>query len=164
MGVMGARKVDVARGAAKGKGTGPAKPGGRGSAQLELVAMPPAAKKGARAAPLAAPAKGPKPGKAVPPPRKGAPARAQPELLPEPTPEAPPERGPKRRATAEQMASKQREISISEFFTKNRHPSASTTPPRRSSRRSRRRSTTRSTPARRPASSPRSRSRSATSR
>ncbi|HYV45679.1 MAG TPA: DNA topoisomerase VI subunit B [Myxococcaceae bacterium] len=28
---------------------------------------------------------------------------------------------PKRRATAEQMASKQREISISEFFTKNRH-------------------------------------------
>jgi DNA topoisomerase-6 subunit B len=121
MGVMGARKVDVARGAAKGKGTGPAKPGGRGSAQLELVAMPPAAKKGARAAPLAAPAKGPKPGKAVPPPRKGAPARAQPELLPEPTPEAPPERGPKRRATAEQMASKQREISISEFFTKNRH-------------------------------------------
>jgi DNA topoisomerase-6 subunit B len=30
-------------------------------------------------------------------------------------------RAPKRRATAEQMASKQREISISEFFTKNRH-------------------------------------------
>src|SRR5712671_3862614 len=28
---------------------------------------------------------------------------------------------PPRRATAEQMASKQREISISEFFTKNRH-------------------------------------------
>ena len=30
-------------------------------------------------------------------------------------------RGPKRRATAEQMATRQREISISEFFTKNRH-------------------------------------------
>jgi DNA topoisomerase-6 subunit B len=30
-------------------------------------------------------------------------------------------RSPKRRATAEQMAQKQREISISEFFTKNRH-------------------------------------------
>ena len=31
------------------------------------------------------------------------------------------ERAPRRRATAEQMATKQREISISEFFTKNRH-------------------------------------------
>src|SRR5258708_4620650 len=29
--------------------------------------------------------------------------------------------GPKRRATAESMASRQREISVSEFFTKNRH-------------------------------------------
>ena len=28
---------------------------------------------------------------------------------------------PKRRATAESMASRQREISVSEFFTKNRH-------------------------------------------
>ncbi len=28
---------------------------------------------------------------------------------------------PKRRATAESMAAKQREISVSEFFTKNRH-------------------------------------------
>jgi DNA topoisomerase VI subunit B len=35
-------------------------------------------------------------------------------------PEAEPRR-PKRRATAEQMATRQREISISEFFTKNRH-------------------------------------------
>ncbi len=35
--------------------------------------------------------------------------------------EQPPERVPRRRATAEQMAGKQREISISEFFTKNRH-------------------------------------------
>ncbi|MGA8890362.1 MAG: DNA topoisomerase VI subunit B, partial [Anaeromyxobacteraceae bacterium] len=35
-----------------------------------------------------------------------------------PEPEA---RRPKRRATAEEMASRQREISISEFFTKNRH-------------------------------------------
>ena len=37
-----------------------------------------------------------------------------PEVLAEP-------RKPKRRATAEEMASRQREISISEFFTKNRH-------------------------------------------
>jgi len=34
---------------------------------------------------------------------------------------APAAKAPKRRATAEQMAQKQREISISEFFTKNRH-------------------------------------------
>jgi len=64
--------------------------------------------------------------------------RAQLELLPtEGKAAAPPEpaddaeaaddapatrsRAPARRATAEQMASKQREISISEFFTKNRH-------------------------------------------
>jgi len=41
-----------------------------------------------------------------------------------PLPSADPERDgapPKRRATAESMASRQREISVSEFFTKNRH-------------------------------------------
>ncbi|HET7752439.1 MAG TPA: DNA topoisomerase VI subunit B [Anaeromyxobacteraceae bacterium] len=44
------------------------------------------------------------------------------ELALVPVPEAsPPARQPKRRATAEQMATRQREISISEFFTKNRH-------------------------------------------
>ena len=31
------------------------------------------------------------------------------------------EGAPKRRATAETMASRQRDISVSEFFTKNRH-------------------------------------------
>jgi DNA topoisomerase-6 subunit B len=35
--------------------------------------------------------------------------------------EAPPRDPPKRRATAESMAARQREISVSEFFTKNRH-------------------------------------------
>ncbi|HZY02388.1 MAG TPA: DNA topoisomerase VI subunit B, partial [Anaeromyxobacteraceae bacterium] len=40
---------------------------------------------------------------------------------PEPAPEAEEPSRRARRATAEQMASKQREISISEFFTKNRH-------------------------------------------
>src|SRR5271166_3650736 len=41
---------------------------------------------------------------------------------PKPEPEAPPPSSePKRRATAETMASRQREISVSEFFTKNRH-------------------------------------------
>ena len=46
-----------------------------------------------------------------------------PEPVESPAPAPAPERAasPKRRATAEQMAAKQREISISEFFTKNRH-------------------------------------------
>ena len=38
-----------------------------------------------------------------------------------PTAASVPEAPPKRRATAESMASRQREISVSEFFTKNRH-------------------------------------------
>jgi len=42
------------------------------------------------------------------------------EVAPE-APVAPEQRRPKRRATAEEMATRQREISISEFFTKNRH-------------------------------------------
>ncbi len=50
----------------------------------------------------------------------GAPDRA-PEAPVEPVDPAPESGLPKRRATAEQMAQKQREISISEFFTKNRH-------------------------------------------
>jgi DNA topoisomerase VI subunit B len=51
-------------------------------------------------------------------------APADPVVVPVPADEAPPApkaKAPKRRATAEQMAQKQREISISEFFTKNRH-------------------------------------------
>ena len=51
------------------------------------------------------------------------PAAEQPMALPPPVQEAKPEAPakPGRRATAETMAQKQREISISEFFTKNRH-------------------------------------------
>ena len=59
--------------------------------------------------------------RAAPPSRARAaplPEADRPELLPR---RARTEKGPKRRATAEQMATKQREISISEFFTKNRH-------------------------------------------
>ncbi len=50
-------------------------------------------------------------------------AREDPVAVPVPelTPPGPAAKAPKRRATAEQMAQKQREISISEFFTKNRH-------------------------------------------
>jgi DNA topoisomerase-6 subunit B len=50
-----------------------------------------------------------------------APVPAAPPAAEEGALEAAPGRPPKRRATAEQMAAKQREISISEFFTKNRH-------------------------------------------
>src|SRR5689334_19799649 len=51
-------------------------------------------------------------------------APVDPVVAPVPGDAAPTEpkaKAPKRRATAEQMAQKQREISISEFFTKNRH-------------------------------------------
>ncbi len=50
------------------------------------------------------------------------PARAEPAPALSPASDAPvSERKPARRATAETMATKQREISVSEFFTKNRH-------------------------------------------
>jgi DNA topoisomerase-6 subunit B len=88
--------------------------------QLELVSVEeaPARKgKGAGSSKAAAAAKVAK--------RRGAGAKAAPEpvLIPVPAPEPEPgkEKAPRRRATAEQMAAKQREISISEFFTKNRH-------------------------------------------
>ena len=105
--------------AAKGKLTGP----GKGERQLSLLDT----------APSKAPAKAPaKPGKpAARAAVRGKAARSSPpaaqvelgELAPEAAdePVVPAARGPKRRATAEQMATKQREISISEFFTKNRH-------------------------------------------
>ncbi len=105
---MAARKA-----AAKAKGPGKAKaaPAKAGTRQLELVVVEPtpAPKKGGRAAP---------PGK-PPPSRRPAPVEDAPPAPAEALPA--PERSPKRRATAEQMAAKQREISISEFFTKNRH-------------------------------------------
>src|SRR5512137_1907126 len=78
----------------------------RSSRQLELVALDPAPPRGAARKAPARPAK--------------APAEEAPEAAPAPAPE-PEGRRPKRRATAEEMASRQREISISEFFTKNRH-------------------------------------------
>ena len=98
--------------------------------QLELVRTEPvpAPPRSRRPAPAAAgPAAGRAPAasrtaaaaarRGPPPPSPGLPA-ASPEAPaePGPTPGA-----PRRRATAEQMAGRQREISISEFFTKNRH-------------------------------------------
>jgi DNA topoisomerase-6 subunit B len=96
---------------AKGKLQGPT----RGERQLSLLEVAPAR------AP-ARPGKAPPPQVAVKAGSKAAtplpPVAVELEL---PAGPAAASRTPKRRATAEQMASKQREISISEFFTKNRH-------------------------------------------
>lgn len=97
------------------------KPGaGSGKGQLELVQVEPnAPRRGAGRMVGTAPARSARGSRAA--------VIAEPELLPAVAP-APAEaeapavaRAPRRRATAEQMATKQREISISEFFTKNRH-------------------------------------------
>ncbi len=106
---MAGRKAEAAR----GKGRPAAKaPAGKASKQLELVAVEPSPPRKA-SRPPPPPARAPRrPAVAPPPP---------PELIPEPPPSPEVTRAPKRRATAEQMAAKQREISISEFFTKNRH-------------------------------------------
>ncbi|ACL66359.1 DNA topoisomerase VI, B subunit [Anaeromyxobacter dehalogenans 2CP-1] len=112
---MAARKAAAVR--AKGKATGRDRE--RDQLELAVVGGPaPRRSKGAATPPPRAPARKPA-GRARPAPVE------EPELLP-PAPEAEPEaapaaRSPKRRATAEQMAQQQREISISEFFTKNRH-------------------------------------------
>lgn len=124
----------AAKKAAKGQG----KVGARAERQLSLMDVAPQGKAPAKAPP----ARGrPVPKAAAPAPRATALApraasaprgrRAQAPLEPElpavaepaaePAAEAPSGKTPRRRATAEQMASRQREISISEFFTKNRH-------------------------------------------
>ena len=107
---MAARKVAVVKAAAKPARSGPkAKPGARAREQLELVKTAPAPRP--PAPPVVRKGKAP-PAAPVPPPE------AEPEVA---EAAAPAEKAPRRRATAEQMAAKQREISISEFFTKNRH-------------------------------------------
>jgi DNA topoisomerase-6 subunit B len=78
------------------KTKGPAKPGRAGRSQLDLfgeAASPPAAAR---------------------PPEKSPPPAAPPPSPPPPAQKAP-------RVTAESLAQKQREISVSEFFVKNRH-------------------------------------------
>jgi DNA topoisomerase-6 subunit B len=126
---MAGRKVAVAK-AGRGKSKPKAEVEG---GQLELVAVAPVRRgaAGARpriAAPPAPAIRGKKAAKAGPPPRaagkRPAPVEAplvQMEPAEAPAALEPAARAPKRRATAEQMAAKQREISISEFFTKNRH-------------------------------------------
>jgi DNA topoisomerase-6 subunit B len=129
-----ARKGEAAKGKGKAKQApeAPGKAGAKGAKQLELVPTDPApARKGGRPAPPAraaslASAKGS--GRTAPAgaraARRAAPEVAEPELPTAPAeaaPEPAQEKAPRRRATAEQMAAKQREISISEFFTKNRH-------------------------------------------
>ena len=89
-----------------------------------------AQKPAAKAAPKSAAAKAAKPKPAAKPMARGAaksaePPKAKVEAPPPPPSEPPPaseeKAPPKRRATAESMGAKQREISVSEFFTKNRH-------------------------------------------
>jgi DNA topoisomerase-6 subunit B len=119
-----ARKGEAAKRKGKQAAEAPGRAGAKTAKQLELVPVEAAAapRKGsappAARVPVAARAAA-KVGKA-----KRAPPAPEPELLP-PEPvvaaEPAPQKAPKRRATAEQMATKQREISISEFFTKNRH-------------------------------------------
>ncbi|HYG68040.1 MAG TPA: DNA topoisomerase VI subunit B, partial [Anaeromyxobacteraceae bacterium] len=107
---MAARKATATRAKTKtaAKAARPVK-------QLELVAVEPAPAK--RRGRTDVPAKAPAATRAVPKPAT-APELAETEAVVVPVPA---ERTPKRRATAEQMAQRQREISISEFFTKNRH-------------------------------------------
>jgi len=104
---MAAKKMGPAgRRAAVGVGV-------RAAKQLELVAVdPPGPRREGKGTPRKG-AHGPSDSPAaVPPLRSVEKAASQAE---------PPPPRPRRRATAEEMASKQREISISEFFTKNRH-------------------------------------------
>src|SRR5512143_2192032 len=83
--------------------------------QLELVPAEPDGRKPARLE-VARPPRTPPPA----PAGTGAGGGAGPEARDQ-APASPAPRAPRRRATAEQMAQRQREISISEFFTKNRH-------------------------------------------
>jgi DNA topoisomerase-6 subunit B len=88
--------------------------------QLELVPPAPLASRRVSVTPVSATAAAAPAVKAVPPPAPEPSPAAAPEVVAE-APAAPAPAKPKRRATAESMAQKQREISISEFFTKNRH-------------------------------------------
>jgi DNA topoisomerase VI subunit B len=123
---MAARKVA----AAKGRG----KPAGKGARQLELVALGPAeaparavgrrgpAKRAALPGPAPSPGKSATGRKGSARPRPVADGPELPAIVAAPAEaEVEARAAPKRRATAEQMATRQREISISEFFTKNRH-------------------------------------------
>ena len=106
--------------AAKGKGKPAAK---AEKAQLELVQLEPAPpRRGVGGAVKAAPAPARRSRRAAAPELEPElPAIAPDALAQAAEAEAPAAAQPRRRATAEQMAAKQREISISEIFTKNRH-------------------------------------------
>ncbi|HYQ81632.1 MAG TPA: hypothetical protein VEP68_09025, partial [Anaeromyxobacteraceae bacterium] len=103
-----------------GKAAAPSRPGKpAAAAKAAASAGATRARKGAAARPPKAEPLEPARGKGRPLPRLVPPP--EPDAAPSP-PEVPEAPAPRvRRATAEQMAQKQREISISEFFTKNRH-------------------------------------------
>ena len=138
------------------------------SAQLALLEPEPAAAPPARGKAVPAPPPPAKTSRVAAPKRAAAKSAPAPSLLADDEAPPPPPRGRAGRSSGEDaprenaqtMAARQREISVSEFFTKNRHLLGFDNPPRRCSPRSRRPWTTRSTPARRRASCPRSASRS----
>ncbi len=128
---MAAKKAAAGRGR---QGMATKKAQGKADRQLSLMEVAPAAPQGRRGAGEARGAARPAEAARGPARRRRGAGTAEPELpipaleaAPAQVGEAPAEpqearaKGPKRRATAEQMATKQREISISEFFTKNRH-------------------------------------------
>ena len=97
-------QLELVPAALDGDGTPPPRPRAAG----KVVAAPPLPVR--RAEPEGGPGAGP----------EGATDEAATPVAPAAS-DAPAVRPPRRRATAEQMAQRQREISISEFFTKNRH-------------------------------------------
>ena len=97
----------------------PAKRGKQAAAKAAATPRRGPARAAAPPAPRAVPP--PAPRSAAPPAPRGVAPVSRAVAPPEPPPPPAEPRGPRRRATAEQMAQKQREISISEFFTKNRH-------------------------------------------
>jgi DNA topoisomerase VI subunit B len=99
-----------------------AKPKRKAGAQLELAAMAEAPAAGKPARPRKAATRVElAPAAAIAEEAAAPPTAVEPAVLPVPADAPPAPAKPKRRATAEQMAQRQREISISEFFTKNRH-------------------------------------------
>ena len=110
---------------AKKKADAGPKAGRKASAGTQLDLLPPAAPaKGGKKRSAAGPAATKPSAKAKAPPKaKAVRSRRELEELRD-EPPAPPELAPpklRRKATAEQMAQRQREISVSEFFSKNRH-------------------------------------------
>ena len=106
--------------------TAKTRPGRIGRAQMDLfgegaASVREAARPAATRPLTPAPSGGPRVFASRPKPAAASPATVPPTAVLEPEPAAPPPAPRLPRATAESLAQKQREISISEFFAKNRH-------------------------------------------